>query len=43
MVRGKEKVCLKLKILAFLKLAYQKFDQNALTKSNIPKEENESP
>ena len=43
MVRGKGKNCLKSKILAFLKSAYQKFDENAISKSNLSKEENESP
>ena len=43
MVIGKGKTCLKSKILAFLKSAYQKFDENALSQSNFSKEENESP
>ena len=38
MVRGKGKTCLKSKILAFLKSAYQKFDENTLSKSNLSKE-----
>ena len=40
---GKGKNCQKLKILAFLKSAHQKFDENALSQSNFSKEENESP
>ena len=36
MARGKGKNCPKLKILAFLKSAYQKFSENALSKLKIP-------
>ena len=36
MVRGKGKNCPKLKILAVLKSAYQKFSENALSKLKIP-------
>ena len=36
MARGKGKNCPKLKIFAFLKLAYQKFSENALSKLKIP-------
>ena len=43
MVRGKGKNCLKSKILALLKSDYQKFNENVLSKSNLPNEENESP
>ena len=43
MVRGKGKNCLKSNILVFLKLAHQKFDENALSKSNFSKEEMNHP
>ena len=42
MVRGKAKNYLKLKIV-FLKSLYQKLNENALSKSNFPKEKIESP
>ena len=36
MAKDKGKNCPKLKILAFLKSAYQKFSENALSKLKIP-------